>query len=1474
MANFTQICKPSRLNLDKSSKYLQPHESSYLLNHDVNNVLGKATPMAANYLACDMQMPAGENYSPNNHYSPLTNENYTWHYNSNNVHFISRINGEGTCEIVYNGECLKLSAAPQHQITQFRAILDQNFLCNKVPNGALKRLVWTDGINPINCIDVEASIATNFFTTPFFDICGDECAYIQLCVPEVEGCIVGEWVPVSADDNGKGNLMLDKGFKYAIRQIYYDGRANELSDRSTLYFQDSKGCFDNSDGYPRCMKFRLPVGNPMVEKIEFYVSENGGLTWFLRDTIEKYKKYNSAQQYWYQRDLSETVSSTFSEMDCSFDYIFCNDKQRIPADPKLLTRVTNPIPREAQGLFRIKDTIAAFNYVSGTCPVDKNELDKITIELNCNDTTTCNTEYAKVTVRAIVYTDITPDGDGGIRSGVGMGGYVYRANGNVGIINVPDDIDDPASFGSGYLLSDQQFRGKIRNFMPYIEGTDYWGQMKQYQSTANFTSVQEVGVLARLGDNGPTFEQIQDAIKSGDFFFQEYIFNVPKGMKGYVRLASHYRTSAEGSANQATSTNVLGMLGTNGLKSYNGNTQLNNLEGVVKEMYFDTCGGDFDSFDAFIVHDLRASPDSGYAGYITDKNKAPVEGAQIYGDGTYEGMTDFNGFYFFHHPDDLVTININVEQDCSSFSTVDHFDSKSGGNQVGNVNYEITSIAYQNGLYAKVEVPVKDCNNLPIRGIRVAMSGSKYKITDSNGIAHFRLRNFPTRNRSIVAVVMDNRNCFNVDCFDNCNPCMPSTPSYTLIPCFIIPPTSVLTMNTNLNINNIQGNRKTLKKDGIYEMGVVIEGDCGKISAVYPITTWNIPRLQETGSYSTCTGTYNTHGALFPLWGKKGKIVRSSNQNPFVLQWLVDEFERTTDGKLILTIQSLNDYNKRYNFKTNTVYQFVAGDRIEFIRNGDGKIFDIATNGILNYQVLSPFNDEDLSGVTDDVDFFNQIKITDDGKLESLTKGAIIQISHLALSTPQVTYYEVCANFFITNGVADIQTGTFETFDTYLVNRQIDSFPPQYFEHKSPSDFWGEIITDGITNFLSDIGKVHFLNSYENEKRYQRNISINSATQMNYFGDTIKTLDAEEQGYITAISVKDDKIGLAVCQNDNFLFQISDDLLRLGSDNIVMAAPADSIISNPEPKIVGQYGCLYQDIGSILFGDGYALWFDGQANTYIIHNYSFAKIAASYIEEGKIVTTCNSYFKKRNREKENFNKSSTDFLDHYRYSTGINKGNSVVYLTLKSLRHAGINNEQAPYLAPNETLMYHPATDSFLGFASFTCEGYSELSLDTDEGCSFLTFQNSLPYIHELVPTKWNEFYGIAVDLYIGVTLNKFPDKVKIPLALEMQSDKMFFAKKVTTDKPTFLSEIPPIKVKLSNSKWNAALLNDINSRGGLFNGANARGYFVDILLCRDNTINLEYNSINDEKREQYSEVDQIIVKFELVEQSGMTSNV
>lgn len=1484
-----QVHKPLKVNLDKSKKYLSPEEAFYMLNRERNingtGTLGKTTPLVANYLPCVIEQPLGDSYTVGEHYSVLTNELYWWVYNSNGVNYIARINGEGECQVVYDGPCLPLSAAPGHAIKQWRCYLKYDKYCAHQHG---KQLIWTDGINDIGMLDVEASIATQSFTTAFFDLCPDDCAPIQMCVPEICGALEGEFIPLPADEVDLTNHIVDIGIKVMFRHIYYDGRANEWSDYSSLYFQDSRGCFDSSEGFPRCMRFRIPVGNPLVDKIEFAVSTDNGLTWKSVDVIEKYKPYDSSSQYWYERELSDLPN--FSLVDCSFDYIFCNDKQCNPIDPLETSRVTNPVPRQPQGIIRIKDNLGFYNYVKGNCPLDGAQTKKFEISLDCPTVNVCNEELSEITVYAIVHNRQR-----------NLNGIIYRLGGAG--VDDPDDNTDKAIFGHPFANTPdgygQYFRKKTRNFIAYIDATNYYAEMKQFKSEPFFVNTEEVGVVSGMADLFNSL-QVSSEIQNGNFYYQQYKFRVPKGTKGFIRLASHKTTNGLPSQGQDTSTYVVGTIPD--ITAYRGDSSISGLLTQKEELYFDTCSGDVEIKETLIIDDnfkqfeTGAHTSSAYAGYISDSNNKRVEGAEIWYDGSRRAITDHNGFYHFYMYGDsnnqTIEVTVRVETGCTGgFNNVKNVTLEGSYGTLVENNIQITDTdfaAYKTNWYETVNVPVTDCNNQPVGGIRVALSGSKYQVTDGvTGIATFRLRNYSTRNRFARAVIMDNNNCFSLDCLNQCNPCLPSSNDTALASCFNGTPSISLPPTSKINKDAADINKKGLKAGGRYGWAIVAKGDCGRLSAAYPATIlnaslesldnyMNIPKTQEKGYLNFCNLTYRAIGMVLPDWVTCLYVARSANVNNYELQWIVDDFERTIDGKIKLTIQSLNDYNATYNFQTNTIYQYQKDDRVEFISNGDGDIFDIATYGLLNYQILSPYNDTIVNGEQQNTtNIFNQIIIDDDGKLDNLEKGAKIELQRPRDCTTEPEYFAV-----LSLPVIDISgqkvlanpTGTFQSFDTFIVNRQIGANPPQRFEHKFPSDFWGNANGDGIFTGLSDAGRVYFTNKYENESRFGRNITINRKTQFNRFGDLEKTIDAPEQGDITAMGIYDGKVVLAIGEYDNALLQVSDEFLRVGSAGVLQAAAAGSIVSDTQPKISGMYGCRYQSIGSIYFGDGWVTWIDVGKSAHVKHDFANARD----MSEGKY----NTWIKKVVQYVENFNRTAVNDTEKKRFCTGYNFHTNALQLTVKGLNEDGINNDLEPYLSMKSTLLIEPRAEELLTFASYTQEGYSNINLFNANGCAFVSFYRGQIYIHPILPLKYNEFNGVAVDSVVGISINKEPLKIKRFQAMEIQDEVRWFVTDVRVDNPTYKSMIPPVRFKKTENKWNAEFLCNINGRGGLYGidkrvaGEGPRGYYCAVTLVRDNTQNLAYNTIDNAKKIIFDELDLVISKFMFSEQSGFLNNL
>lgn len=1435
------------------------------LNHEINltttstnsaGTNGKGTPMPANYQLCDIHLPAGENYSNGSRYEPRTNESYSWQYNSNAVHFISRVNGDGSCQIVYYG-CLDLDPSPEHQITNWRSGMNIEKVC---PNRDGKYLWWMDGTDfGIGYIDVEASIATNNFTTPFFERCApDPCDFVKLCVPEICGCIQGDFIPLAIADQGLSNNMLDKGFKFMIKHVYYDGRASEWSDWSTLYYQQTETCFFQGIGLSRCMKLRIPVGGPMVSQILFAYSDDGGLTWYLADTIEKYKKYNDSQEKWYERELAEL--DNFSESDCAFDYTFCNDKERVQIAASDYSRVRNPIPRSPQGAINIGDDVNAgngigvYNYIDGVCPVDEAQLQKMNIAVDCStEQTDCSSEFAQITVRLIIESG-DPHGGGGVNRSV------YRNGGTS--YNAPDDPSDPAyfgGFGQGPAFN-QVFSGKVRNFIVYIEGTAYWAEMTQWQANKGFQNPKLVGPVADVSTS-TTVTKIATFIQNGGFFYQEATIKVLKGTRGFLRIVDPTQETGQGDA-QNTSAPIVGILSSMSVYTSTGNP-LSNVDITRKEIYFDTCNGNVVLNEVFLLSDF-ASTAAAYIGYLKDNNGLPVEGLRLQGqDSPVQAITDHNGFYFFTNSSASLSVNILGELDCSIFRTIQTMSLAGNLAAVTTHSENITDPTYTAYYYLQVQQKLVDCDGNPLSGITISMAGSKSRITDSNGIANLVMRNYSTRNRIVHTVVVNNNGCFSIDCNGNCSPCMPSNianaPS-----CFFGSPYFAIS-NMVVNRNSLISISNGLKSGGHYPFAALFQGNCGLESAAYLLQYLDIPRTQDKNKLGFCKYTLSLSGAVFPAEFSCLKILRGPNENPFLLQWIVDKIIHNGDGTINLTIQSLNDYNLKYFNEANTIYQWAKGDRIEFIRNGDGSILTSAANGLLNYLTISPFNDTLLSGITDSATYFNQLVIEDDNRLGAITPGAIIELQRPKQTIGETIFREICVTIPLENGIPMVDTVSFTTFDTYIINRTSGSFLG-YFESLYPSDFWGKT-TDGVG--LDDTGKSHIKNPYETQRRYGRNISLNSPTQFNYFGDIVKTIGTTDIGDITAMGIYDGQTIIGIGEHNNFMARASDTLLRVNADGSVAALPANSIIGSPEPKASGRYGCQYDSIGSVYFGDGFVRWVDKNQAADVKHDFQQAREISFGIAQ--------TFFRKKCQEMSSINAhfNSTP-LNKLRFITGFNMSTGALLLTIKSFRQPGVSNSLDAYSDQNVTLLYHPKADIYLTRAAYTPESYSNVNLQDDGGCAFICYLNGVPFVHPKISDVFNEFFGVSTDWVVGVTMNQYPEKIKVPLAFEVQSYTKWFVSQVTTESANFISQIPAVRVKpdKNGEKWNAAFLKNANSRGGIYGGQVASSYFVKVLFIRDNTVNDLYDSVNIEKRLAYSELGNIFFKFQISEQSGFSENV
>lgn len=1447
MQQNTFIGKPVKLNLDADAIALTPEYSPFILNQRTNvRGAGKNRAWYGNEQRDQIELPAGDNIVVGTYFSPYTKEGYAWHWNSSGNHFISRENAQGTT-VVYQGR-LGLRADPASCINgAFRAEIQ--FV--KKEDGARgifgKYLLWCFG-SEIYYLDVELSILTDSFNLQSFQQCVfDPLDYIRLEARQPQRCIVASLV----DQEDDRSNIADTAFQFRYKYTYYDGRQTEWSPISSLYWVDYQACGDVESG--SCWKLTVPSGNAFVEKIHIAFRTDNSNNWQEYDIVQKYGPYVGAE-LWYQRDIA---LPNYDPDACSFEYVFCNNKKCDAISPRSTARLFNPIPWQAQAIDSLNDTLAVFNGRLGNKPLAKTEKDKIDFEVSPVDRT-CYQETAIVKIAAVILSESNGSQ------------FVYRLNGKDGFDD--DDKSDTAFFGglqfgnsgieTGY---DQEFKGDVRNFIAYVEGSEYWAEMKQYKVTA--TGTEEWGPVAGMG-RASARNQLRRTLKKGEYFIQQAEIRVPKGSRGFIRLASHH---AEGNE-QDTSTQVIGRLRT--MSGFDSEGFNRSLWVAGREIYFDTCQSDYlDLTDTpFAIYDAAVDyiglTGTGAAatlvyGYIKDQEGSPVQNLTLRGESTlltpidrpkihYISETDHNGFYFASTKQRF-SFKVYGETSCTSFDRIGEIPrsvSERGNAVRYDVEVEFNDEYAENWIY-RPYIDVTNCNGTPMAGVVIAVTGHKAVVTDANGRATFAIRNVPSRSLRLTFAVVQRRECQLRDCNQECNPCMPRW-DIMAPACFEGNPTAAI---GTASFAQIGISEYGLKSGGRYEMAISLIGN-GRQSFAQ-VNGWfvDIPSVQERQNFNLSGVRMVVSGpVVFEPWVTHVAVMRSKNLlYRDYLQWVVDEVEfiddngnsanRFTGSAIRLTIQSLNDYNENSFFKTTTKYQYSDGDRVEFIANGDGAIYTEQ----INVRIRSPFakDKEDKPE-----NFFNQIVVPADSRLSSIQPGALIEIQQPKDCETNSIFQEICSPIPVA-----LFRGTIElpTFDTYKINRQIPENTMAFsFEHHSISDFWGD--------HIDDAGRLNVANEYEDIRILDRAMFQSDAWGYNgsYNGinafdeERIKIFDGQEQGGIVAAKIKDNSSILAICEHDYFISTISDNVARVNKDGTLSANPSDQYIGDPQAKSGEPYGMRYQDAGLVSF-DADPAWVD--ANKDVVKFVYGLKDASTDVIGGWL-----------NEAMWSVVGDTSDDRNKLRGIMGFDPLTRSLLITFQRPGVSALTRWDYYFkerVGLNQTIAFDTVSASFTSLLSPTPEAYCRF--DNEE--SFVMYFRSQPW-HQ-TKAIFNTWFGVAARRAVSVAVNDQPTKIKRLLSYEVQSTKKWYVVSVLNES-NLASEVPPRLVESALNKHNAEFLNNENSVGGLHYGQPPYGYFFVVLFVRDDSQDNFYRSFDSVKAGEDDQTNLFLIKHVAIEGSGL----
>lgn len=1275
---------------------------------------GVFTPREGSWLqTSELELPEGDNYCIGTHEATETNELYVFGWNHNMNHFIYRVNGhDGSYQMVYVSKYLKFKLDPRHYICEGRSVLKVVQYFNKATGLTEQRklLCWVENNQP-RMLSVEDAIATSSFdyvAHPFYDPLSTNQAeidialekYINLAVPTPMECIQVTAQKRLEPDKWKQNLMVYKGWQWRLKFIDVYNRESEHGIISDRYFTViGSNCLAAGNSMPRCVRLKFHAGNALVNKIlvEFRTcANNSDLSvdgdWYLYDTIDKYDNSGNLQ-FWerpilnpYQTKLDEmnaantTTPGTYTpeqieyataaltkynDIDNTFEYTFCGDKQCALIPVAETIRTHNEIPRKSSTVFSLNEGIGLANNLRNFEPINNLEIKKVSVQAippsgECEDFV-----QRKIVVYAMIH---GPDYDGN-----GLLKYIADPTEPLSLSldacgGTPIPFPHNITWGNinGSFASEQGaqvFPVGQPGFVAYLAGTSYFAISEQVLLNTSTFAECPIGIF---NFDGTPKDNSCDT--SEGIILQKFEFTVPAG-EYVVRIAHHRAKLTENY--QETSTYLQGRKLFSGIPNAPAGTYGFGLTGVVddyvKEMVADTSTADFiNHTSAFIIQDCT-DYDAGAPQPFTinatelylredEIGNTPIALMPVVNQFTrlpdadilkYTSVyTDHNGFTY--QTKDLTIVGggsprgITVKIDrCDSphaepYYLPNELDSYAKTVCTPSPINAASLVAY---LYAGTDL-FPDENRRTIKG-RILLCGDgeigvggvpivpyhlRPAITNSDGeytvIAHGRDGSADRPSTDIL--VISQNVCQYAQCDDECDFSFAHFP-VDYIPCQE-PPRLTTLEDFRLNVRGI--NKSGPQNGGRYQFAFVLHGD-GRhnFAQTGEHLIVDVKSMIETHRFAHSTFQFTIDPSFrVPDWVDYMTFAISPNLNwDDFFMWSADRiafvdaagYENTPNPvKIRVYYESMIEYLKQSNLNSNTVWQFlstddvsqaIVGDVIEFYRNGDGTWLPKANSSVVRY---------DKEGKYIEIDYDSQYKDLKDGTLFKVIRPKICVNTDL--------FKELCPSIRVVAGVPQTLTGTLSYRDSFFLTRQFpvpvyieDPNDPgvfiktvstrqstYFYEHHSPSDDWG--------NHCWTRGRIFVKNPYERELHLQEIalskplLNRSNFNGLSYFESVdVTPFDEQEWGSITVVLTEINTC-LVLCKRDNFIVGFSDNAARADAQGNVYIGSALGKFGQPQRKIGQNYGCQEWDINTIRKRNGIVVFLDRAKGDLVFHVYSQA----------------------------------------------------------------------------------------------------------------------------------------------------------------------------------------------------------------------------------------------------------------------------
>lgn len=965
-----------------------------------------------------------------------------------------------------------------------------------------------------------------------------------------------------------------------------------------------------------------------------------------------------------------------------------------------------------------------------------------------------------------------------------------------------------------------------KGFRAYLKGTEYYSDCEWFVVNGDtFDLIPVSGEIDIQNESDKTF--INGVYNGLNFFVGRFKFIVPAGRYNMAigrhnvannqdyRSASTYVMGIANSRNTITRNLVQFLFPIRGEITRLRVVPGNNLVSYSKEMEIDCTNGDVDTWgngqDLFYVYTPfngsgTDSSSSFFAdtkdnwsfieGYLKEDRDNPLS-VELFpyrlspSQASYNGqLTDKNGFFWGYTWGDKENENRNsnvlftAKLNCnypSEFEVENGNDgvyswkrlgvsylSNFNGGQVGNGNRilyrgRITDLSGLIG-YSNIGISIKD------GGTVYTNNNGEFTLIIHNGMNTLRVSNVYVNASGQFRINLADCGEIPLTQFNEAN-------SVCTIDAPRIYPTEL-----RLSVRVSTGEQNTIKSNASYIVGIAGFDLAGRCTFVNKITEIKSPSYNQidkvVGQYIQANISGNLNLPADIKWASFF-ITKPINYKKYI-QWVGDKIDfldsnglSTTDiqspSLVRITIDSLLKTNINQNFTLLSSYQFVNGDRLRILDNGEGDLFDTNTFGdVIDVDILgtnynqSAINANLLLPPANTVLPNNQIAgenpvtlfATYDSRFDKLfdKTGFWIELYTPSENSERLPFFEIVKTFPVINGnLAEYQGGgislpsytypvniTLEYWDTYLINRSI-SIPSEgnkYINHafESPNitDKWGaNIISGGRQNTVNpNAMQLWYLrdtirsDNFLNEGRLNGLGSFRSANRKNFIG--------YKRGGIVGVINQYSNI-LFICEQDWFVVDYNVIFTRALGDSIV-TVNLDNQMGEPHIKIGGNYGALYTDTDTIGFYDNVVWWLDSNNESFILCDYASANDVADIIDDKGRKYGIKSWLKEKLSFTNQWN-ILHDNKDRFERHCGIDIYRNNLILTFRPNRNNSnnelsyINNRRNWDIKTGETVLFNLNERRWIKAEGYVPESYGKLR-GVISGVELISFAGGKPYIH------------------------------------------------------------------------------------------------------------------------------------------------